>query len=256
MKASRWFMKPDLTIEKHVYFPKNDKGIDFFVGDIHGELRKLMLLLKKINFNFSKDRLFATGDLIDRGEDSLECLKLTNKKWFFSVLGNHEQFLLEAEDNHAYKKMVWEKNGGRWFYELCDEDKQISKQLANDNLCLSLTVNTLRGDVGVIHGEYPFQFWPIKDGSPLNEQSIRKILWGRDIVKAKLENYTKGVELIISGHTSIETPILLGNQVFVDTGCGYSPRKNLYTPHLTICEVKGKSLKFYRSDEQVKEIPF
>lgn len=256
MKVLTRFMKSNYFIKKHVYFSKNEQGRDFFVGDIHGEYRKLMSLLKEINFDFTVDRLFATGDLIDRGEDSFGCLKLSNEKWFFSVLGNHEQFLLETEEGDYYKKMLWKKNGGSWFDELCEEDKETSKKLIADNLYLSMTVNTLGGDVGVIHGEYPFKYWPIKDSDNLDEQSIHKLLWGREIVKTKSENYTAGVDLIISGHTAIDTPLLLGNQFFVDTGSGCPPQKNLYNPHLTICEVKKKSLKLYRRSEQVLEIPF
>lgn len=55
----------------------------------------LMARLAEIGFDFKKDRLFAVGDLCDRGPDSLGCLALLLEPWFFAVRGNHEDALLQ-----------------------------------------------------------------------------------------------------------------------------------------------------------------
>lgn len=68
----------------------------YFVGDIQGCFSELTLLLDKVAFNPSKDELWAVGDLIARGSESLETLR------FFKslddsakiVLGNHDLHLL------------------------------------------------------------------------------------------------------------------------------------------------------------------
>lgn len=78
--------------------PANVEGNDFIVGDIHGCYDELEKLLQHVNFNPSVDRLFSTGDLIDRGPRSSECLALLSKPWFFAVLGNHEDLLLNKEE--------------------------------------------------------------------------------------------------------------------------------------------------------------
>ena len=73
----------------------NIDGRDFIVGDLHGCFDELNSLLRHIKFNTSSDRLFSTGDLLDRGPKSLDCMSLLGKNWFFPVLGNHEDIILE-----------------------------------------------------------------------------------------------------------------------------------------------------------------
>ncbi len=49
------------------FFGKNSSGRDFVVGDIHGSFGALEQLLQRLNFDPDCDRVFAVGDLIDRG---------------------------------------------------------------------------------------------------------------------------------------------------------------------------------------------
>ena len=79
--------------------PANIDGRDFVVGDLHGCYDELFALLKHVKFDYKNDRVFSTGDLIDRGPKSEECLQLLSKPWFFSVLGNHEDLLIEKIKN-------------------------------------------------------------------------------------------------------------------------------------------------------------
>jgi hypothetical protein len=72
----------------------NVEGRDFVVGDIHGCFEELEKLLVHVKFNPTVDRLFSTGDLIDRGPRSADCLSLLVKDWFYPVLGNHEDLYL------------------------------------------------------------------------------------------------------------------------------------------------------------------
>lgn len=74
--------------------PANVEGRDFVVGDLHGCFEELLKLLKYVSFDVEKDRLFSTGDLIDRGPRSLDCISLLSKSWFYPVLGNHEDLFL------------------------------------------------------------------------------------------------------------------------------------------------------------------
>ena len=66
------------------------------IGDVHGCYRTLRKLLKKIEFAKSKDRLWFTGDLVNRGPRSLEVLEwAADHDWRIeSVLGNHDLHLL------------------------------------------------------------------------------------------------------------------------------------------------------------------
>jgi hypothetical protein len=74
--------------------PANVDGRDFVVGDLHGCFDELAKLMTYVKFDPKRDRLFSTGDLIDRGPRSSDCLTLLSKPWFYPVLGNHEDLLL------------------------------------------------------------------------------------------------------------------------------------------------------------------
>lgn len=66
------------------------------VGDIQGCYRGLQRLLDKAGFNPSSDKLYAVGDLVARGDDSLSTLQYLQDLGdaFHAVLGNHDLHLL------------------------------------------------------------------------------------------------------------------------------------------------------------------
>lgn len=67
----------------------NKKSI--VIGDIHGESKKLLLLLKEIYKRYGKDiNVYCTGDLVDRGPDSKGVLDICIQYNIQSILGNHD----------------------------------------------------------------------------------------------------------------------------------------------------------------------
>lgn len=69
---------------------------DYLIGDIQGCYDSLQALLKKINFSLDKDQLFFLGDVVNRGDKSLETLRFIkdNTDNTSMVLGNHDFHLL------------------------------------------------------------------------------------------------------------------------------------------------------------------
>ena len=68
----------------------------YVVGDIQGCFEPFQCLLKKVDFNPDKDRLWSVGDLVNRGPGNIETLR-----WFYAhrdnvtiVLGNHDLHLM------------------------------------------------------------------------------------------------------------------------------------------------------------------
>jgi bis(5'-nucleosyl)-tetraphosphatase (symmetrical) len=68
----------------------------YVIGDLHGCLDELQLLLEKISFNKETDLLWFTGDLIIGGNKSLETLRFIKnlENNVICVLGNHDLTLL------------------------------------------------------------------------------------------------------------------------------------------------------------------
>lgn len=81
------------------HLPTNKIGRDFVMGDLHGCMHMLKIFLTFINFDKSKDRLFSVGDLVDRGNHSVDCLDLLKEPWFFATLGNHEDLARDTMEN-------------------------------------------------------------------------------------------------------------------------------------------------------------
>lgn len=71
----------------------------FCIGDIHGRYKALEQVFERAGFNYENDTCIFVGDIVDRGEQSFECIEfmygLKNK---ILIKGNHD------ENFHQYIK--------------------------------------------------------------------------------------------------------------------------------------------------------
>lgn len=203
-------------MNKIIHFELNKQGRDFVVGDIHGCFGMLKEKLLEISFDSSKDRLFSVGDLVDRGEQSEQCVKWLNKPWFHAVRGNHEQMAIET----FYGE--WDKgnyfiNGGQWFLGLIPEEQRLYVDLFK-SMPLIIEVETSSGLVGIIHAEYPIANWNDKEKYINDKSFIGSLIWIRDRITFGDNSFVKGVDWIYVGHSPVNSKCVLGNHVYIDTG--------------------------------------
>lgn len=200
--------------------PKNTQGRDYIIGDLHGCYRQLMDSLRALSFDTAKDRLIAVGDLIDRGPESLGCLKLLNEPWFFSVMGNHEQFLIEGlVYNNVSSISIWMRNGGDWRTRLYDEQHEELAALLPKIQAMPLAIE-IDGRVGVVHAEVPLAIWDEQQWRMRHADPLSILLWSRTKVNYNMDFRIEGIDYVVSGHTPVKGPKWLGNQLFLDTGAG------------------------------------
>lgn len=222
-----------------VTLPPNNVGKDFVVGDIHGCYDILLESLAKIGFDYSVDRLFALGDLVDRGTKSLDMVFLIGKPWFYSVRGNHEQWAIDNYTDQTFQESArsHSTHGGLWFYSLDDE---WMGNVARKFQTLPLMIETVVDGktVGFAHaetGDWDTTRYLIKDlveSDITGNHTAQKILWSRTRIKDKNGMVLKGIDHIFYGHTPVYDPVLLGNTTFMDTGAVFPGGK------MTILNIK------------------
>lgn len=86
----------------------------YALSDIHGRLKTLDRLLEKVS-PAEDDEIYILGDMVDRGPDSVEVMKLCRNLPNATVLlGNHEQLMLDFFHNPQDQEALlnWAINGG------------------------------------------------------------------------------------------------------------------------------------------------
>ena len=69
----------------------------YVIGDLQGCYSELLLLLDKAGYQQGKDDVWLVGDLVNRGPDSLRCLRWAADNAAAVVLGNHDLHLLAVD---------------------------------------------------------------------------------------------------------------------------------------------------------------
>ena len=88
----------------------------YVIGDVQGCYSELQALVQKIKFNPSKDKIIFAGDLVNRGNQSLEVMEfcMKYKGSIKAVLGNHDFYLLylieHQKKNKSLKKVLESRN--------------------------------------------------------------------------------------------------------------------------------------------------
>lgn len=204
----------------HKFYKANKNGMDWFVGDIHGNLDLLMESLSKVGFNEKIDRLFCAGDLINRGPDSKGVVALLKNKWFHSVIGNHELMLIEAAKDRSLVAQI-AQFGGEWIADLTPAKLSSMANMFLSKLSLSATIPVADKIIGVVHSSSP-ENWQYLQMDPPNDDIrstlIDYCLW--DFGQGSGAGsccHVRNVDAIVSGHISTDKRIVRHNHIWIDT---------------------------------------
>lgn len=193
------------------------------IGDVHGHSLALEALINEINPT-ANDEIVMLGDYVNRGPDSKgvieRLLKLQNQCRLASILGNHDEMLLDArKDRYAYDRFVM--SGGKetvasygdrkldtipdshWqFLESCVDYHEVKHYaFAHANLC---------------------SFTPMK-------HQLSSVLRWTGIDEMEICNLQSG-KVAVVGHSAGDQIRDFKTCVCIDTGCGFGGLLSAYEP--------------------------
>lgn len=222
------------------------------IGDVHGHYDGLMTLLEAIAPS-SADKVYFLGDLIDRGPKSAQVVEFVQQNSYQSLLGNHEQLMLDAMPNGGVDARSWQawlySGGEATITSYVDTGMMPQKHLA---WMRSLPTYLDLGDIWLVHAG-------VDPKLPLKQQSVHELCWIRGAFHRSTKPYFPN-KLIITGHTitftfeGVEPGELAQGAGWLDIDTGaYHPKSGWLT---------GYDVSFRRVyqvnvfDHQVRILPF
>lgn len=202
----------------------------YVTSDIHGCYDKFIKLLEEIKFS-KRDELYIIGDIIDRGNKSLEILDyIREHKNIHLLKGNHEDLFVKAYESGS--KELWYHNGGRY------TDKQLKLRgedytKATYEYMKALPITKVIDKFILVHAGlvFPDNYNDIELEDLLKMQIEKDCLWVRPYdTEVSYRDYT-----IICGHTPVckltdefldeNTKIVKrAGTIFIDCGCVFGGR--------------------------------
>lgn len=195
----------------------------FIIGDIHGEITKLKLLVKFIKDIDDKPELIFIGDYLDKGESSKKTLdflvQLKNELKCVFIEGNHEyQWLNVSKENNIEEYLL--KYGGKLTIssfvgiENVFQMKELFLKKYKD-FFENLVPYWEDKKYVITHSGIPPKFY----NKELNTIEKRHFLFNRyEFIKT--EEMYKG-KIVIFGHTGFYQPYFDGVKIGIDTSACY-----------------------------------
>ncbi len=198
---------------------RNIAGRDFVVGDLHGMFDALARLLDEVEFDRQRDRLFSVGDLVDRGPQSAQVLEWLGEPWFHACRGNHEQFVLDADD--AEHRELWVgSNGGAWWQTFAPDDRERLRDAILE-LPFAIEIETDDGALGIVHADVPAgvswqRFLELLEVN--RQEALIFAMWSRQRLQGLGAAPVAGVDWVFCGHTPTRGVLRVDNVCYLDTG--------------------------------------
>ncbi len=207
----------------------NNGNRTIIIGDVHGCLDELNALITKVNYRPENDSLYFLGDVINRGPFSKKTYLRIKELNAVSLLGNHEQHLLNSIASNESNDLVvrMRQEFGSSFREFTDE-------IANWPLFIE-TEDFILVHAGLVPGKHPSESedWMLTsirtwDGTGNDLNNPNHPPWF---------DFYKSNKLVVFAHWAALGGIVRDNVIGLDSGCVYGnslsalllPKKKIVT---------------------------
>ncbi|MBU2325875.1 MAG: serine/threonine protein phosphatase [Alphaproteobacteria bacterium] len=198
------------------------------IGDIHGSLPALELLLSKIEALPQVPSVICVGDYLDRGEQSAQVLDWLQRlcrdfgDGFVCLRGNHEQMCLDFLENPEEQGEFWLRHGGLQTlasYGIARVPGLTSYREVRDRLAEAMGPDLINwiatrplswqsGNVVVVHAG-------MDPALSLAQQRDSVLTWGHP----DFEMVPRRDGLwVVHGHTVVPEPSVSAGRIAIDTG--------------------------------------
>jgi hypothetical protein len=194
-------------------------GRTLIVGDVHGCLDELLLLLSEVAFRPDEDRLIATGDLVGKGPSGAEVIRFFREGGHEAVRGNHDERILEwwrvrslglrarpLKPTHAAHALRMDDVDWAWLAE-----RPLFLRLPEENVLVLHAGLDLRRPLVAQHPRDLMNTRSIRgDGAP-----------SRRLGRTPWASRWRGPEHIVFGHDAVRGLQQWPHATGLDTGCVY-----------------------------------
>lgn len=196
------------------------------IGDVHGRDDLLGRLLDRLAEEAPEHKVVLVGDLMDRGERSVEVVhRLMRRDDLVVLRGNHEAMCLDFLEEPERQGPRWLRNGGLQTLAsfgvgglginpkpsaLRDAAERLEVAMGAELISWLRTrpVRWQSGNVAVVHaGADP--------AVPIEEQEEAALLWGHP--RFSSDARVDGI-WVVHGHTILDEPVAVDGRIGVDTG--------------------------------------
>jgi len=201
-----------------------DKRV-FVIGDVHGCVDEFRRLLQVAEVDLKETDVVLVGDVVNKGPDSMGCVRLAQEIGAVSVRGNHEDAALRhAREYHVDgrsppKKYCWVEH--------------ITPECAEWMQRLPYTISLPRQNAIVVHAG-------LVPSLPLQRQERKTMVTARNLVEsgdsepavavsktergAPIGSCWPGPSLVVYGHDAKRGLQRYPHAVGLDTGCVYGKK--------------------------------
>jgi serine/threonine protein phosphatase 1 len=209
----------------------------YAIGDIHGRLDLLDMLLEKIEADIASRRarrnfIVFLGDLVDRGPDSagvVERLRTFRPTWAKPIFlaGNHEEVLLRMIAGEKKILPSWLKYGGIQCARSYGMDPEALRMLDEEAALQLIKAKVPRAHAEFLQsfgdtfrfGDYLFVHAGIRPGIAIEEQDLFDLRWIREPFLTDSKQHGM---MVVHGHTIVERVEERPNRIAIDTGAYHS----------------------------------